>query len=133
MLRTRTGALLAELHAHTTWSDGSLPMTALVDLYGSRGFDVLCITDHVCRTDLAEATNGITATSYEAYLAEIDREARRAQERYSLLVLPGPELTYNDPDPDSRPRSSPSASGASSRSTTESTGPSRPPFRPAQR
>jgi predicted metal-dependent phosphoesterase TrpH len=45
MLRTRTGALLAELHAHTTWSDGSLPLPGLVDLYGSRGFDVLCVTD----------------------------------------------------------------------------------------
>ena len=46
----RTGALLAELHAHTTWSDGSLPLPALVDLYGSRGFDVLCVPDHACRT-----------------------------------------------------------------------------------
>jgi predicted metal-dependent phosphoesterase TrpH len=99
MQRSRTGALLAELHAHTTWSDGSLPPPALVDLYGSRGFDVLCITDHVCRTDLADAPKGVTAASYEAYLAEIDHEARRARERYGLLVLPGLELTYNDPDP----------------------------------
>ena len=99
MLRTRTGALLAELHSHTTWSDGSLPLPGLVDLYGSRGFDVLCITDHVCRTDLADAPAGITAANYEAYLAEIDEEARRARERYGLLVVPGLELTYNDPDP----------------------------------
>ena len=41
--------LLAELHAHTTWSDGELPLPALVDLYGAHGFDVLCITDHVVR------------------------------------------------------------------------------------
>jgi hypothetical protein len=64
MLRTRRGALLAELHAHTTWSDGSLALPGLVDLYGSRGFDVLCITDHVCRTDLADAPEGITAANY---------------------------------------------------------------------
>ena len=89
MLRTRTGALLTELHAHTTWSDGSLPLPRLVDLYGSRGFDVLCITDHVCRTDLADAPAGITAANYGSYLAEIDEEVRRARERYGLLVVPG--------------------------------------------
>jgi hypothetical protein len=99
MLRTRRGALLAELHAHTTWSDGSLALPGLVDLYGSRGFDVLCITDHVCRTDLADAPEGITAANYGAYLAEIDHEARRARERYDLLVVPGLVLTHNDPDP----------------------------------
>jgi predicted metal-dependent phosphoesterase TrpH len=99
MLRTRTGALLAELHAHTTWSDGSLPLPALVDLYGGRGFDVLCVTDHACRTGLAGAPIGITAANYDAYLAEIEREAVRARERYGLLVVPGLELTYNDEDP----------------------------------
>lgn len=38
--------LLCELHAHSTWSDGSLTLTELVDLYGMHGFDVLCLTDH---------------------------------------------------------------------------------------
>ena len=99
MGRIRTGALLAELHAHTTWSDGALALPGVVDLYGSRGFDLLCITDHVCRTDLAEAPEGITAANYDAYLAEIDHEAHRAHERYGLLVVPGLELSYNDPDP----------------------------------
>jgi predicted metal-dependent phosphoesterase TrpH len=99
MLRTRTGALLAELHAHTTWSDGSLSLPGLVDLYGSRGFDLLCVTDHVCRTGLADAPEGVTAANYDAYLAEIDHEARRAREHYGLLVVPGLELSYNDPDP----------------------------------
>jgi predicted metal-dependent phosphoesterase TrpH len=41
--------LLCELHAHTTWSDGSLTLTQLVDLYGRSGFDVLAVTDHVVR------------------------------------------------------------------------------------
>ena len=43
--------LLCELHAHTTWSDGALNLPELVDLYGRNGFDVLCVTDHVNRTD----------------------------------------------------------------------------------
>lgn len=33
-------SLLCELHAHTTWSDGSLELEQVVDLYGLRGFDV---------------------------------------------------------------------------------------------
>ena len=41
-----TRLLLCELHAHTTWSDGALTLTELVDVYGRSGFDVLCITDH---------------------------------------------------------------------------------------
>ena len=41
--------LLCELHAHSTWSDGDLSISELVDLYGSHQFDVLCITDHVGR------------------------------------------------------------------------------------
>lgn len=61
---------------------------------------MLCITDHACRSDLADAPNGITAANYDAYLAEIEQEARRARERYGLLVVPGLELTYNDPDPE---------------------------------
>jgi len=43
--------LLCELHAHTTWSDGLLTLTELVDLYGRHGFDVLCVTDHLLRSD----------------------------------------------------------------------------------
>ena len=101
MTRTRSGALLAELHAHTSWSDGVLPVPALVDVYGAHGFDVLCITDHVCRTDApgAEAPSAVVAATFDAYLAEIEREAPRAREQYGLLVLPGLELSYNDPDP----------------------------------
>lgn len=98
MSRNRTGPLLAELHAHTTWSDGVLSVPALVDLYGLRGFDVLCITDHACRS-VPEAPTGITAANFGAYLAEVEHEAARAREQYGLLVVPGLELTYNDADP----------------------------------
>ena len=89
--------LLCELHAHTTWSDGSLSVPALVDLYGSAGFDVLAITDHVLRA--SEERRFVDAASYDAYLAEIEAEAERAWATYGLLVLPGLELTYDDPEP----------------------------------
>jgi hypothetical protein len=105
-MRARTGPLLAELHAHTLWSDGAYSIGRLVDIYGSRGFDVLCVTDHVVRSDdpwLAPGERherGVAPDAFGDYLAEIEREASRARDRYGLLVLPGLELSYNDLDPD---------------------------------
>lgn len=98
MGRTRSDHLLAELHAHTTWSDGALSLPALVDLYGTRGFDVLCVSDHVCRSDTG-LPHSLTPETYPRYLQEIRREAERAEEEYGLLLLPGLELTYNEPEP----------------------------------
>jgi predicted metal-dependent phosphoesterase TrpH len=77
----------------------------LVDVHGRSGFDVLCITDHAVRTDDPWAPAGgstgssVDDRSWDAYLAEIEREAARALATYGLLVLPGLELTYNDSDP----------------------------------
>ena len=93
-MQTRSSPLLCELHAHTTWSDGAFGIGEVVDLYGRRGFDVLAITDHATR-DARE----IHAANYEAYLAAVEDEAERAWNEYRLLVLPGLELTYDDPDP----------------------------------
>ena len=50
-MRRSLGPLLCELHAHTRWSDGELTVAELVDLHGRSGFDVLCVTDHVIRTN----------------------------------------------------------------------------------
>jgi 3',5'-nucleoside bisphosphate phosphatase len=88
--------LLAELHAHTTWSDGELTPAELVDLYGGAGFDVLAITDHVLpRADGLY----VQADTFAAYLDELDGEAERARRLYGLTVVPGLELTVEDPDP----------------------------------
>jgi len=96
--------LLAELHAHTTWSDGVLTPAELVDLYGGEGFDVLCITDHALRSKplgTAESLpRSVHIDNYPTYLEEIERQAERASAQYGLLLLPGLELTDNDPDPD---------------------------------
>jgi hypothetical protein len=58
--------LLCELYAHTTWSDGVLTPAELVDLYGSAGFDVLAITDHVVR-DRPDART-LAAADHPPYL-----------------------------------------------------------------
>ena len=104
-MRRSLGPLLCELHAHTRWSDGELTVAELVDLHGRSGFDVLCVTDHVVRSDDSwREEEGLRFSSVEEatfplYLAEIEREAARAWRTYGMLVLPGLELTFNDPEP----------------------------------
>jgi hypothetical protein len=104
-MRRSLGPLLCELHAHTRWSDGGLSVRELVDLHGRSGFDVLCITDHVVRTDdpwrreEGAAFSSIEEATFPLYLAEIEREAARAARTYGMLVVPGLELTFNDPEP----------------------------------
>lgn len=104
-MRRSLGPLLCELHAHTRWSDGALTVTELVDLHGRSGFDVLCVTDHVVRSDdpwrYEEGIrfSSVDELSFPLYLAEIQREADRAWRTYGMLVIPGLELTFNDPEP----------------------------------
>jgi hypothetical protein len=97
-----TRALLCELHAHTTWSDGNLSLRELVDTYGAAGFDVLCVTDHVLRSDdpWRSPLTCVHEATFAGYLSEIDREAERARAVYGMLVVPGVELTHNFHDPD---------------------------------
>ncbi len=101
-MHRKLSPLLAELHSHTTWSDGALSVRELVELYGAAGFDVLCISDHAYREDdpvVATGARGVGAETYADYLGEIEREAARARTRHGLLVLPGLELSYNELDP----------------------------------
>ncbi len=84
--------MLCELHAHTTFSDGALSPSELVDLYGSAGLDVLAITDHVCQ----QGESSVRADDHSRYLETIEAEAERARRLYGLLVIPGLELTWED-------------------------------------
>jgi predicted metal-dependent phosphoesterase TrpH len=96
-----TPLLLCELHAHTTWSDGALTLTELIDLYGRHRFDVLCVTDHALPDGARPAVPlRLDRHSHAHYLKAVEREARRARDQYGLLVIPGLELTYDNPDPD---------------------------------
>jgi 3',5'-nucleoside bisphosphate phosphatase len=99
--------LLCDFHVHTRWSDGRLSIREVVDLYGrTERFDVIAITDHIlmARDLLARAGRlasfgyrqfSVTADRFQAYLEEIDTEARRAKRLYGLLVIPGAEITQN--------------------------------------
>jgi predicted metal-dependent phosphoesterase TrpH len=93
------GLLLCELHAHTTWSDGHLTLSELVDLYGTNGFDVLCITDHSVRLDDPMPT-AVDRWTWPAYAGAIRVETVRARDDYDLVLVPGLELTDNCEDPE---------------------------------
>jgi hypothetical protein len=93
--------LLADFHIHTTWSDGKLSIPEVIDLFGRAGHDVIAITDHVVNTDtLIGKTShrfglSITAENFGVYREEIEREKRRALDRYGMVVIAGFELTQN--------------------------------------
>ena len=93
--------MLADLHMHSTFSDGKLTIPELVDLFGSRGFGVIAITDHLCEdvTPIGKAARylgrTLTPATFPLYLEILKSEAERAREQYGMLVLPGFELTKN--------------------------------------
>ena len=99
--------LLCDFHVHTRWSDGRLTLAEVVDLYGSTGkFDVIAITDHILMkkdffaragrlASLGRRMFGVRQETFDAYLADIRREASRALDQYGMLVIPGAEITQN--------------------------------------
>jgi predicted metal-dependent phosphoesterase TrpH len=99
--------LLCDFHVHTHWSDGRLTLAEVVDLYGSTGkFDVIAITDHILMkkdffaragrlASLGRRMFGVRQEMFDAYLADIRKEAARALDRYGMLVIPGAEITQN--------------------------------------
>ena len=99
--------LLCDFHVHTKWSDGSLTVREVVDLYGQTGcFDVLAITDHILMqkdllarvgrvATLGRRQFGLTERTFPDYLADVEAEAKRALREYGMLVIPGAEITQN--------------------------------------
>jgi predicted metal-dependent phosphoesterase TrpH len=68
----------ADLHTHSTYSDGHLTPNELVERAVSKGLEVIALTDHDCTDGIAEA-----------------REA--AQKHPGLLFVPGVELSTDVP------------------------------------
>lgn len=92
---------LADLHMHSTFSDGKLTIPELVDIYGSRGFGAIAITDHLCESGsfLGKAAkylqHTLTPASFPLYREILKSEAQRAWDQYRLVLIPGFELTKN--------------------------------------
>jgi len=79
--------LMAELHAHTTWSDGTLSIKELAEAAIERGLKILAITDHSGSLGVA---GGLSAEDLKKQRAEID--AVQAELGESIHLLQGSEV-----------------------------------------
>jgi UDP-N-acetylglucosamine:LPS N-acetylglucosamine transferase len=90
--------LLCDFHIHTNYSDGKLTVPEVIDFYGRRGFDCICITDHLGDPrrligklgKLANLTLGLE--QLDEYFEVLDREKRRAWRKYRMLAMTGIEF-----------------------------------------
>jgi DNA polymerase (family 10) len=77
----------AELHAHTTWSDGTLSLRQMAQAAMARGLKVLAITDHSVSLGVA---GGLTAERLKEQRREID--AVQLELGDQILLLQGAEV-----------------------------------------
>ena len=90
--------LLCDFHTHTTFSDGALTLRELVDFYGQRRFDCVCVTDHVAEqsTLIGRVANmtGLTMhwSRMEEYFDIVAQEKQRAWARYGMVLMAGLEF-----------------------------------------
>jgi UDP-N-acetylglucosamine:LPS N-acetylglucosamine transferase len=90
--------LLCDFHIHTNYSDGKLTAPEVVDFYGKRGFDCICITDHLGdpRRLIGKLSKLLNLTlgpeQLEEYFDVIERERKRAWRKYNMLVMTGIEF-----------------------------------------
>jgi hypothetical protein len=92
---------LADLHVHSTFSDGQMNIPELVDFYGSRGFGAIAITDHIVEHEafLGRAAGYLslclTPATFPLYREIVRSEADRAWREYRMVVIAGFELSKN--------------------------------------
>jgi hypothetical protein len=92
---------LIDLHIHSSFSDGKLSVAEIVDLYGSKGYSAIAITDHLA--DSKTLTGFVTRKlklslseqNMDYYLETLRQEKIRALEQYNMLLIPGVEITLN--------------------------------------
>ena len=88
--------LVSDLHIHTTFSDGDIPLEPVVEIYGKAGFDAIAITDHLFDTQSPRSLEiheeGKSVQDVKTYFQKIDEISHWARETYDLLVIPGLEI-----------------------------------------
>jgi len=90
--------LLCDFHIHTNYSDGKMALPEVIDFYGKRGFDCICITDHIADPrrligKFGELVNLTLAwDQLDEYFDMLERERRRALRKYDMLVMTGLEF-----------------------------------------
>jgi histidinol phosphatase-like PHP family hydrolase len=98
--------ILADLHIHSTFSDGDFTIPEIVDLYGTRGFGAIAITDHLTEvyTILGRCAiilrKTLTVDTFGEYVATIRSESLRARHEYGMCVIPGFEISKNYVNPE---------------------------------
>jgi UDP-N-acetylglucosamine:LPS N-acetylglucosamine transferase len=91
-------AQLCDFHIHTNYSDGRLTLPDVIDFYGRRGFDCICITDHIADPKrligkFSELLNLTVAyDQLDEYFDVLEKERRRAWRKYDMLVMTGLEF-----------------------------------------
>jgi DNA polymerase (family 10) len=83
----QTAALKAELHSHTTWSDGVSSIREMAQAARLRGLNVLAITDHSASLGIA---GGLTAADLLKQRVEIDQVQKEMGSE--ILLLQGAEV-----------------------------------------
>jgi UDP-N-acetylglucosamine:LPS N-acetylglucosamine transferase/predicted metal-dependent phosphoesterase TrpH len=92
------GPLLCDFHIHSNYSDGKLSVSEVVDFYGRRQFDCICITDHLADSRRVIGKLGklsrltLSPSQLPEYFEIIERERRRAWRKYGMLVMAGLEF-----------------------------------------
>ncbi|WP_214892220.1 DNA polymerase/3'-5' exonuclease PolX [Exiguobacterium sp. H66] len=88
----------ADVHMHTTWSDGTLSVEELVDACAARGYSWMAITDH---SQYMKFVNGLTIDRLRKQRVEIEA-ARKKHPDMTILcgvemdILPDGSLDYED-------------------------------------
>ncbi len=92
------GDVKAELHAHTTASDGHLSIVELAEFYKARGYHTIAVTDHSVHQTIA---NGLDAKRLVKHIAAIRKAAEQVKGIQILAgsevdILPDGSLDYED-------------------------------------
>ncbi|MBN22334.1 MAG: hypothetical protein CL678_13715 [Bdellovibrionaceae bacterium] len=91
---------LGDFHIHSRWSGGELTLTEIVDCYGDAGFDVIAITDRTQSKEKNQRTiPGISASQFDLYRLQVEKEAKRAWKQYRMRVISGIEIEKNSINP----------------------------------
>lgn len=79
--------ILAELHSHSTWSDGRLSIREMAQSARQRGRKILAITDHSSGLGVV---GGLSASDFSRQRIELDQVQREMGD--SILLLQGSEV-----------------------------------------
>lgn len=83
----KRGDIIAELHTHSTWSDGKVSILEMAQAAIERGYKVLAITDHSQSLGVA---GGVTAGDLLNQRAELDHVQRQLGD--TIILLQGIEV-----------------------------------------